>query len=105
MRPIYRAELDRIRFALLLTPEAILPYVSQVTLAPISSIEARLPTHLSVTREDGVDYDSTIKCEEVTTVPIDNLRARVGFLAAEREYELRDAVIAAFGLPPVVDFE
>lgn len=105
MRPIYRAGLDKIRFALLLTPEALLPYVSQVTLAPISGIGTRLPTQLAVGPADGVDYDSTITCEEVTTVGIGNLRARVGSLAAEREYEVRDAVIAAFGLPPVIDFE
>lgn len=104
MRPIHRAGLDKRRYALLLTPVGLVPYVSEVTVAPITSGgQARYRTQLPVGPEDGLDHPSVIKCESIQTIPRELLGDRVGQFPEWREFQLRDAVLDAFGLPPVFD--
>lgn len=103
MRPIHRAHTDKERYVLLLTPERLLDRVSEVTVVPISSGPVLFPTQLAVDEGDGVDHDSVAKCESITTIRRDYLGDAVGSILEEREYELRDMVILAFGLPPIPD--
>jgi len=44
-----------------------------------------------------------VKCESIVTVRRDRLGDQVGFLPEWREPELRDAIVDAFGLIPVLD--
>lgn len=100
MRPLHRAGVDKLRPVLLLTPVEKLPFVSEVTVAPISTGQVRYSTQVCVGTEHGLDHDSVVRCESITTIPRSFLGAKVGELTDGEEWGLRDAVLDAFALLP-----
>lgn len=100
MRPLHRAGADKLRPVLLLTPVEKLPYVTEVTVAPVSSGRVRYSTQVSVGVDHGLDHDSVVRCESITTIPRSFLGVKVGELTDGEEWMLRDAVTQAFALLP-----
>jgi mRNA interferase MazF len=98
MRAIHLARLDKTRPAVLLTRELVLPYLTRVTVAPITSTGKGLGSEVPVGRENGLDQDSVISCDNVTTIPRDRLGRQIGYLRPDQEDELRAALIYAVGL-------
>ena len=80
----------------MLTPAEKLPYVSQVTVAPILTTARGFHTEVPVGPAEGLDHPSVIKCESITTILRGMLREQLGQLGADREWELRQAVLEAF---------
>ena len=97
------AGVDKRRPVLLLTPVPKLVVVSEVTVAPISSGRPRYSWQLDIGVPEGLEHDSVVKCESITTVSRALLHEQIGELAGWREDELRAAIIDAFGLLPVFD--
>jgi mRNA interferase MazF len=98
MRPIYAARLDKTRPVLILTREVVRPHLSRVTVAPITSTIRGLSTEVPVGPANGLDHASVVSCDNIVTVPVSALGRRVGFLLAEQETALTDAIRAAFDL-------
>jgi mRNA interferase MazF len=98
MRPIHVAQLDKARPVLVLTREAVRPYLVRVTVAPITSTIRGLSTEVSVGRRNGLDRESVVSCDNIVTVPAATLGRHVGYLLANQEPELADAIQAAFDL-------
>ncbi len=98
MRPLHWAALDKRRPVLLLTPVEKLPWVSQVTVAPILTTARGLSTELAVGQPEGLEHPSVVKCESITTILREMLGERLGGLSGDRERELRQAVLDAFAL-------
>lgn len=98
MRPIHLASLDKTRPVLVLTRDAVRPYLSRVTVAPITSTVRGLSTEVPVGPNNGLDHPSVVNCDNIVTVPVETLGRQVGFLLAEQEEGLTAAIIAAFDL-------
>jgi mRNA interferase MazF len=98
MRPIYAARLDKTRPVLILTREVVRPHLSRVTVAPITSTIRGLSTEVPVGPANGLDHASVVSCDNIVTVPVSALGRRVGFLLAEQETALTDAIRAGFDL-------
>jgi len=98
MRPIYAARLDKTRPVLILTREVVRPHLSRVTVAPITSTIRGLSTEVPVGPANGLDHTSVVSCDNIVTVPVSALGRRLGFLLAEQETALTDAIQAAFDL-------
>ena len=98
MRPIYAAHLDKTRPVLILTHEVVRPHLSRVTVAPITSTIRGLSTEVPVGPANGLDHTSVVSCDNIVTVPVSALGRRLGFLLAEQETALTDAIRAAFDL-------
>lgn len=98
MRPIHAARLDKTRPVLILTREVVRPHLSRVTVAPITSTIRGLSTEVSVGRANGLDHPSVVSCDNLLTVPVTALGRHLGFLLAEQETALTDAIRAAFDL-------
>ena len=98
MRPIHAARLDRTRPVLILTREVVRPHLSRVTVAPITSTIRGLSTEVPVGPANGLDHASVVICDNIVTVPVSALGRRLGFLLAEQETALTDAIRAAFDL-------
>ena len=98
MRPIHLASLDKIRPVVVLTREAVRPYLSRVTVAPITTTVRGLLVEVPVGRSNGLDSDSAISCDNITTIPVGDLREQIGFLLDSQETQLTDAIAAAFDL-------
>lgn len=98
MRPIHEADLDKLRPVLVLTREIIRPHLKHVTVAPITTVMRGLSTEVPVGIANGVDADSVISCENVTTIPSSALGRNIGYLLPAQEESLSTAVRAAFDL-------
>lgn len=98
MRPIHTARLDKTRPVLVLTREVVRPYLTRVTVAPITSTIRSLSTEVSVGPRNGLDHDSVVSCDSIVTVPVATLGRQLGFLLADQEEALTAAIRAAFDL-------
>lgn len=98
MRAIHLARLDKTRPALVLTRELVLPYLTRVTVAPITSTTKGLGSEVAVGPSNGLTQDSVISCDNVTTIARSDLGRQIGFLRPEQEDELHAALVYAFSL-------
>ena len=98
MRPIHLCRLDKVRPVLVLTREVVRPHLHNVTVAPITSRIRGLSTEVVVGRANGLDHDRVVSCDNVTTVPVGQLLAPIGFLLPSQEEQLTTAIVAAFDL-------
>jgi mRNA interferase MazF len=98
MRPIFIAELDKVRPVLILTRELVRPHLATVTVAPITTTIRGLSTEVHVDVANGLQGPSVVSCDNVTTIPTSALRAQVGVLLDRQEPALSDAIRTAFDL-------
>jgi mRNA interferase MazF len=98
MRPIHLAQLDKARPVLVLTREAVRPYLTRVTVAPITSTVRGLSTEVPVGQRNGLDHESVVSCDNIVTVPAGALGWHLGYLLADQERGLAEAIQAAFDL-------
>lgn len=98
MRSICLAQLDKVRPVLVLTREVVRPYLGRVTVAPITTTIRGLSTEVLVGPANGLDNDSVVSCDNITTVPADALGRQIGVLLAAQETMLAEAIRLAFDL-------
>lgn len=101
MRAIHVVDLDKARPAVLLTREAVLPFRTRVTVAPITSTVRGLSVEVPVGDGNGIDHPSVINCDDLTTVPASAIGRLVGYLHDSQEHALAEAIAAAFDLVDV----
>jgi mRNA interferase MazF len=98
MRPIHLAGTDKLRPVVVLTRGEVRPYLTWVTVAPITSTSRGLQTEVSVGPPNGLDHESVISCDNVSTIRVTELGMHIGFLLPAQERSLTAALIAAFDL-------
>src|SRR2546423_246173 len=98
MRPIHLATLDKTRPVLILTREQVRPHLTSITVAPITSTIRGLSTEVPVGRANGLDRDSVVSCDNITTVPRTALGRPIGYLSSAQEPALAHAIAAAYDL-------
>ena len=98
MRAIHLVRLDKVRPAVLLTREELLPHLNQVTVAPITSRVRGIRSELPLGRANGLDHDSAVNCDGIATVERSALGPQIGWLLPSQERELHAAIVAAFAL-------
>ena len=102
MRPIHLAQLDKIRPVLVLTRQAVLPFLTSVTVAPItSSVHPGLSTQLPVGPDNGLDHASAVSLDNIQTIPATSLLRHVGYLLPREEAGLTAAIHSALALGDV----
>ena len=82
----------------MLTRELVRPYLSRVTIAPITSTIRGLSTEVPVGPDNGLDHPSVVSCDNVVTVLNAALGRQIGRLHPEQEVALTAALHAAFDL-------
>lgn len=98
MRPIHVAQLDKARPVLILTRELVRPYLTTVTVAPITTTIRGLSTEVPVDAANGLAGPSVVSCDNITTIPANAVGAQIGLLLDHQERVLSSAVQAAFDL-------
>jgi mRNA interferase MazF len=98
MRPIHVAQLDKARPVLILTRELVRPYLTTVTVAPITTTIRGLSTEVSVDAANGLAGPSVVSCDNITTIPADTLGGQIGMLLDHQEPALSNAIRATFDL-------
>jgi mRNA interferase MazF len=99
MRPIYLAQMDKTRPVVVLTREHAQRYLTSVTVAPITSRIRGIPTEVRVGPQNGIDDDSVISCDNITTISVHALGRYVGQLSREQDAALAEAIGVALDLP------
>jgi mRNA interferase MazF len=74
------------------------PYLTRVTVAPITTTIRGLSTEVPVGRRNGLHQASVISCDNIVTVPAAALGPQIGYLLPAQEAALTNAVQAAFDL-------
>lgn len=102
MRPIYLAQLDKTRPVLILTRDVVRPFLKRVTVAPITTIARGMSSEVLVGKANGLETESVVSCDSITTVPVATLGRQIGFLLPHQEALLSQAILAAFDLDAVL---
>lgn len=100
MRPIHAARLDKTRSVLVLTRDEVRPFLTNVTVAPITSTARGLSTEVPVGAANGLDQPSVVSCDNIQTIRVADLGRQLGFLGDWQEPYLAEAIQAAFNLDP-----
>lgn len=95
MREICLARLDKTRPVVVLTRDAARSAMTKVTVAPITSTVKGLSSEVPVGRANGLDHDSAIALDNVTTIDARLLGRPIGFLTAAQERRLAEAIVLA----------
>ncbi|MEJ7796112.1 MAG: type II toxin-antitoxin system PemK/MazF family toxin [Nocardioides sp.] len=98
MRTIASVQLDKRRPALILTRQSKLHLLTWVTVAPITSIVRGITSEVPVGPRNGLDHDSVISCDNITTVRGGSVRDTIGLLFDDQEPALARAISDAFDL-------
>ena len=98
MRPIYSAQLDKMRPVVVLTRDLVHPHLTRVTVAPITTTIRGLSTEIIVGPANGLSHRCVVSCDNIVTVPKSALRRPIGFLLPTQEGALTAAIHAAFDL-------
>ncbi len=100
MRALVWVHLDKVRPAVVLTRETVLPRMANITVAPATSTIRGLSTEVRVGPENGLDHECVISCDNITTVPTSAVQGRIGYLMPDQEDRLADAINLAFDVYP-----
>ncbi len=98
MRAIALVQLDKRRPALILTRQSKLHLLTWVTVAPITSTVRGITSEVPVGPRNGLDHDSVVSCDNITTVRRDAVGDTIGILLDDQEPLLARAISDAFEL-------
>ena len=88
---------DRRRPVVILTRNAILDHLGEVTVAPITSTVRDIPSEVALGRADGMPRDCAVNLDHVQTVTKGRLEGLVTTLKPPRLAEIRAALLFALG--------
>lgn len=88
---------DKKRPVLILTRSAILAYLGEVTVAPITSTIRDIPSEVVLDAEDGMPRRCAVNCDHLQTVNKAKIGKLLTRLPEERLEEVRQAVSFALG--------
>jgi len=89
---------DKQRPVLILTRTAIIPYLGEVTVAPITSTIRDIPSEVLLSAADGMPRECAINLDHLQTVSKGKVGALLTTLHPRRMVEVRTALLFALGL-------
>lgn len=98
MRTIATVHLDKHRPALILTRRSAHHLLTWLTVAPITSTIRGLASEVPVGPRNGLDHDSVVSCDNITTVRQSSVGDTIGLLFDDQEQALARAISDAFDL-------
>jgi mRNA interferase MazF len=94
----YRFSLpDKKRPVLILTRNSALEFLSEVTVAPITTTIREIPTEVLLTTADGMPRDCAINLDHLQTVSSARIGPLLTLLDPERMEQVREALLFALG--------
>jgi len=88
---------DKRRPVVVLTRDAILEHLGEVTVAPITSTIRNIPTEVLLGSTDGMPRDCAVNLDHVQTVAKVRVGALITTLTPARMREIRSALLFALG--------
>jgi mRNA interferase MazF len=89
---------DKKRPIVILTRDAILEYLGEVTVAPITSTIRSIPSEVSLSNEDGMKNNCAINCDHIQTVSKSKIGSLITTLSNDKLTDLRSAICFALNI-------
>ena len=89
---------DKNRPVVILTRDSVIPYVGEVTVAPVTSTVRDIPSEVLLGRADGMPRDCAINCDHLQTVAQSKVGHVVTSLSPGKLHEVRRAIAFALAL-------
>jgi mRNA interferase MazF len=89
---------DKNRPVVILTRDSIIPYLGEVTVAPITSTIRDIPSEVPLGRADGMPKECAINCDHLQTVDQRKIGSLITTLSISRLRETRKAIAFALAL-------
>lgn len=90
---------DKKRPVLILTRDSAFEFLSEVTVAPLTSTVRDIPSEVALTGADGLPRDCAINLDHVQTVSTSRIGSVITTLPSSRMAEVRSALLFALGFP------
>jgi mRNA interferase MazF len=94
-------EPDKRRPVLILTRSSAIPFLTSLTIAPITSTIRAIQTEVVVTRTDGLFSDCAISLDNLQTVQKAKIGSFIAHLSSQRMREVRRAIEFALGFDAI----
>lgn len=90
-------EPDKRRPVVILTRESAIPYLTSLTIAPITTTIRSIPSEVVLTEDDGLFTDCAANCDNLQTIPKAKLGTFITHLSLTKMREVQDAIAFALG--------
>jgi mRNA interferase MazF len=91
---------DKRRPVVLLTRDAMIPRLNDVTVAPITTTIRNIDSEVRLSPADGLPTDCAINCDQRQTLPRHKIGDRVTELLPAKLDEIERAILYALGFRP-----
>lgn len=89
---------DKKRPVLILTRDSILEYLSEVTVAPITSTIRDIPSEVTLSRNNGMPKDCAVNCDHMQTVSKGKIGSLITTLSSDKMKQVRETIQFALNL-------
>ena len=89
---------DKKRPVVILTRHSALDYLTDVTVAPITSTIRDIPSQVILTTEDGFNRDCAVSCDNIQTVSKSKIGSLIVVLSSEKLTQISKALSFALDL-------
>jgi mRNA interferase MazF len=90
-------EPDKRRPVVILTRDSAIPYLTAVTIAPITTTVRSIPSEVKLSQVDGLLTECAANCDNLQTIAKTRLGGYITHLAPDKLRELREAIGFALG--------
>ena len=89
---------DKKRPVLILTRDSILEYLSEATVAPITTTIRQIPSEVFLSKADGMPRDCAINFDHIQTVSKGKIGSLITTISSQKSSLVREAIIFALHL-------
>ena len=89
---------DKKRPVVILTRNAIIQYLGEITVVPITSTIRHIPSEVFLSRQDGLKHDCAVNCDHIQTVSKNKIGSLITMLSREKLKEIREATCFSLDL-------
>jgi mRNA interferase MazF len=89
---------DKRRPAVILTRNSIIDYLSEITIAPVTSTIRDIPSEVFLSESDGMPAPCAINCDHIQTVSKSKIGSLITNLSSDKLKELKKAISFALNL-------
>ena len=89
---------DKKRPVLILTRDSALEYLSEVTIAPITTTVRNIPSEVFLSKSDGMPQDCAVNCDHLQTVSIAKIGPLIMYLPPSKMIDVGRAIRLALDI-------
>lgn len=89
---------DKKRPILILTRDSIIPYLEEVTIAPITTTIRNIPSEVFLSKQDGLTKECVINCDHIQTVSKGKIGSLITTISHEKIRKVANSITFALNL-------